>query len=215
MSEEVFRWISYFGIVFDFFPLIMLLIINKKVHREMRWALFFVIISWIISDCLSSILGTYGINNFIVYNIFSIVSTCLYLLLFYYLDKRKIFGLTLLGIGFAYVFFSVSFISLNESWFLPVPIIDIFTGIIPLVLSLLFFYNLFKSLRVPNLLEYPFYCINTAIMMHFGMTFFIYIFLEVIYLNNQTAMYLWLIVIISNIIYNILFTLGLWLMKRT
>jgi hypothetical protein len=94
-------------------------------------------------------------------------------------------------------------------------VIDVFTGIIPLVLSLLFFHNLFKSLRVPNLLEYPFYWINSAILLHFGVTFFTYIFYELFYFNIELSMYLWLIVIISNIVYNILFTRGLWLIKRT
>ncbi|MFT6443494.1 MAG: hypothetical protein ACJASQ_004076 [Crocinitomicaceae bacterium] len=181
----------------------------------MRWALFFIIISWIISDCLSIVLGTYSINNIIVHNIFNISSTCLYLLLFYFLEKSRLFGLVLLGIGIVYVFFSISFITMSESWFLPVPIIEIFTGIIPLVLSLLFFYTLFKSLRVVNLLQYPYYWINTAIILHFGVTFFTYIFLEVFYLDIELSMYLWLIIIISNIVYNILFTRGLWLMKRT
>jgi hypothetical protein len=215
MSDEVFNWLVDFGIISDFLPLIALLIILKKVHRKLWWTFFFISTFWIASDCLSVIFAHYSMNNFIIYNIYALVSTFVYLYLFIQLSENSIYRRLIWVICLIYELASVAALFYFNGWYSPAPIIDIFTGILPLIFSLLFFYDLFRSLRVPNLLAYPYYWINSAIMLHFGASFFAYVFLTVFYKNIVVLPYIWLIVLVSNIIYNILFVRGLWLMKRT
>jgi hypothetical protein len=214
MSNQIFRWISEVGILSDFIPLIILLIVFKKVHRYLWWTLFCIAFSWLLSDGLTWFFARKSMNTYIIYNCYAIVSTCFYVLLFYNLNQNHSFRKVLIVVSSLYVIFSVWYITFTQSWFKPVPIIDVFTGLLPLILSLLFFYELFKSLRVPNLLKYSYYWINTAVMVHFGVTFFAYIFMEVLYQKESLFQYIYLIIIISNFVYNILFARGLWLMKR-
>ena len=215
MSNQVFRWINEIGILSGFVPFMALFFVIKKVHHYMWWTLFCILLTWLLSDCLTWFFARKSMNTYIIYNCYAIISTCFYALLFYDLNQSRPFRKVLLVVFGVYVIFSVWYISASHSWFKPVPIIDIFTGLLPLILSLLFFYELFKSLRVPNLLKYPYYWINSAVMVHFGVTFFAYIFMEILYQKEDLFQYIYLIIIISNIVYNILFARGLWLMKRT
>lgn len=215
MSNQVFRWISEIGILSDFIPLIILLILFRKVHHYLWWTLFCITFSWLLSDCLTWFCARKSMNTYIIYNCYAIISTCFYVLLFYNLNQNRSFRKVLIVVSGLYVIFSVWYITYTQSWFKPVPVTDIFTGLFPLILSLLFFYELFKSLRVPNLLSYPYYWINAAVMVHFGVTFFAYIFMEILYQKEDLFQYIYLIIIVSNFVYNILFARGLWLMKRT
>ena len=181
----------------------------------MWWILFSIIFVWILCDCLCWILARESINTIVIVNIYDTVSTCLYILLFYSLNENKSFRLGLVFLATSYVLFAVTTITLMQSWFLPQPIVGLITILIPVVLSILFFYELLKNLKVDNLFKYPYYWIACAILFRFGMVFFTVIFTELIYLDMEVYKYIWLIVIFSSIIYNLLITKGIWLMRRT
>lgn len=215
MNDKILEIAGNIGLITDLFPFVVLFIVIGKVHHKMWWTLFFISFGWIASNQLAGLFADSGINNHIIFNIHALFSTFLYLYLFVQLNDSRIYrrlvGLTLI----IYEFTAIFALFYCDGWYSHAPIIDIFTGIIPLILSMLFFYDLFKSLREPNLLAYPYYWINSAIMVHFGVSFFSYIFFGVFSKNYELFSYIWLFVLFSNIIYNILFARGLWLMKRT
>jgi hypothetical protein len=215
MNDEALEFIWNIGLVSDIIPFIVLFTILSKIHRKMWWTLFFVSTSWMISDCLSGVFAFYSFNNHIIINIYTLVSTIVYLYLYTQMSSSLIYKRIVWAVNISCVGLSTIVLFFYNGWYSHAPIIDVFTGIIPLILSLLFFYDLFKSLRVPNLLAYPFYWINSAIMVHFGVTFYSFVFFGVFSDNIELFSYIWLFVLMSNIIYNILFARGLWLMKRT
>ena len=215
MIYEIFKVVSKIGLFSTLIPFILLFFIYSKTHRKSWWVLFFIVTTWLLSDSIGWILANYGKNSLIVYNISSIVSTCFYIWLFVILRKNRRFSTILLCVTVSYVSFALIYFMFWKSLYKPAPFVDTFSGLIPLVLSVMFFYDLLKSLREPNVLKYPYYWINTAIMVHFGVTFFAYLFLEFFYLDTNISMYLWLIIIFSNIIYNMLLAKGIWLIKRT
>lgn len=214
MSREVLFMFENIGISSSFIPFITLLILVNKIHHREWWILFFIIFTWLISECLNWALARNGINTIIIFNIYDIISTCFYIILFYSLNPKVVFQRFISILLLGYVLFSISFITLTHSWFVPQPIVGLVTILIPVVLSLLFFYELLKDLKVDNLFKYSYYWIVSAILFHFGMVFFTTLFTELIYLDDEVYKYTWLIVIFSNIIYNLLFARGIWLMKR-
>ncbi len=80
---------------------------------------------------------------------------------------------------------------------------------------IMYFYELLKNGEMVNLLTFPLFWISAGILLYVSVNLFLFIFGEFVLFNNSSEISkLWIIIqSISNIIYRILLTIGLWFSK--
>ena len=208
------RIISDIGVFSALIPMITLLLVYKKAHHKYWWALFCIAFIWVTAELLNWTLSKLHMNNIIIFHLFEILSILAYAYLFCQLIKNKFFRRLLIASVILIDLSIVYYLTINQMWFDVVMPITMICALVPLVLSIVYFFHLMFNSDKIKLLRYPFYWINSAILISFGMAFFTYIFIEKIIVNPELTMYLWPIISISNFIYNILFSKGVWLMKK-
>ncbi len=154
-------------------------------------------------------------NTFIVYHFYDSISTLLYLFLFYKAFPEKYNPRVLLILGGLYLSAFWGYVIFNDGIFMPITYTSVISALIPLFLTLINFYFIATEARFKRLLKEPFFWVNSAILIHFGVSLVSFISVEAILGYPVVQMYLWTILIISNIIHNILFSIGVWRMKET
>lgn len=215
MSVYSFDILLEISILAAFLPVILLLINIKSIFSRDGGVLFFLAILWLLIEILNYGFAIYGINTYLNLHIFDTLSTILYLAYFKTIFNSNFERRLLDIIGFVYVLVTVTSIIAMNAYFITVMTNLALTMTIPFILALLAFYRLAKEAKVTNLLAEPKYWINSAILIHFGMSIVGVLISDVMYDNLNLHLYIWPVVIISNIFYNILFSIGAWKMRRT
>lgn len=215
MSLFGFEILLNISIVSAFLPFAMLLSIKNSTFLNFKRVLLYLTSYWIITEAINFALAHSGRNTCLNVHIYDLISTLLYLMYFKHIFKSDSISKKLDIVGFAYVVVTSSMIIINDAYFETVLTNLALTMTIPFVLALLSFYKLAKEAKVDHLLSNPIYWINSAILMHFGMSITGVLISDIVYDNLNLHLYIWPVVIISNILYNILFTVGAWKMRQT
>lgn len=96
-----------------------------------------------------------------------------------------------------------------------IEVADIVEASLIIILSLFFFFKVFTDLEIPRLTDYPFFWVNSAFLIYFGTSFFIFLFNHVIKDFDETIIYFLAgIHHIINITYNILLTVAICKVKK-
>lgn len=91
-----------------------------------------------------------------------------------------------------------------------------FLTVYSILLSMYYFYSILIHVRIDNIIRHPFFWINSAILIYYGATFSITIFVEFVRSDDIKLTYsIWPIQLITTIIYNILISIGLWNLRKT
>lgn len=210
----MYSFITDCGIFSSLIPIIILLIVYKKAHRKHWWALFFIASLWASADLLNWTLSKFHLNNMIVFQLFGELSLIGYAIIFYRLNRNVLFRRILITSIVFIEIFLISHASLNHLWFEPNMINSMTSVFVPFILSIMFFFQLMLNPIETKLVRYPYYWISAAILIRFGMVFFTVIFIERIVGNRDLTVYLWPIISVSNVIYHVLFSRGVWLIKQ-
>ncbi len=191
-----------------FIPLILILIRRKPLWYLSSTKLFSAyIILDIIAWFLSFFLSSYGINTFIVTNSFT-VGEFLILSLFFIniLEFKSKRVLSIIAFVLTALFSLSVFFSQNTYFNIYT---QIFSNLLFIVLSLLFYYKIMREQKIENLLAYPHFYFNTGVLLYFASSIFIVIFSNYfLNLSEMSQMYLWTFHAIINFICYIIFAVG-------
>lgn len=203
-------WISIFSYIVP-----AVFILKSKVKLDVFFTLLFYSILCFATELTSlQFMSIYKNNNPVihVYTVLAFIAiSYLYHLLFKTVFIRNvILFLNLLFIPFAiYIFFHDSgFLEVNTSSYL---ILTLFT----VVLSSGYFYKVYTEMKIANLFQDGLFWINSAFLIYFSTTFYVSLFEDLIKsVSLQLFYYTWPIQLISTIIFNIILSRGIWLMKK-
>ena len=93
-------------------------------------------------------------------------------------------------------------------------VVSVASSVLLIGLSTFYFFKVFDEAVIPILTDFPFFWINSGILIGFGTSIFITIFLNLMLeLPLFMTQFLWLIQLISNILMNFCFAIALWKMK--
>lgn len=204
----------YGGVVSTILPLLFLILSDKAYHK-IWWALLYICIFWLASDLTTLVFSYYELNTFLVFNLFDIGSTVLLINLYWYAFEGNVIRSKLVHLSIFYVLSTTLVYSFFGGWFKPNPVCSFLTMLTPIFLSVYYFYSLLSEAEVKNLYKFYFFWINSAVLIHYGMSFFVNTFIHVFFMNQNVTMSLWPILMISNMIFNVTLTIGIWRMRRT
>lgn len=214
MSNYYYDLLADINSLSAFCPVIALVITKSKTRQDLRRVLYYLAVLWLFAECLNWILSAKGINNFLVLHSYDTLSTIGYLWLFKLVIPKYITKSVVVVIIVAYVSTIWLTIIFQDGYFETSTISNILTFVIPFLLSLLTFYSIAREAIIVDLMKEPIYWINAAIMIHFGLGLVANLSLEYVNTSVKLHLYIWPIVLASNIFHNIFFTVGVWKTNR-
>lgn len=189
-------------------PLSIAVINYRLLPRVLKWVAAFTFFS-LFTEVTMSLLSKKGINNLFLIHIYVVVEYIVFGYVYaYYLNSIKLRKPIYITIVLFTAFSIFNVICLNglkefNTYGLLVE------GALFIILSLLFFYKLFKDLEVGNLFTLPMFWINCAILIYFTANFMLFGLVELF--PKEVGSNLW-----DNIhttftgVYSILMAIGLW-----
>ena len=195
-------------------PLVFALTRFKTLNLTLRVLFIFLIISAVTEFLSFFLLDKNSDIIFAVQNIYTFLEyvflVCIYFLEYTSKTMRKI----ILYFSFAYLIGTIVILFLLNRF---TELNDVLNGInsfVMIALSVYFFYKIQSELNIPSLNQYPFFWFNCAILIYFGTSLILFLCGD--YLDKcdiKEFQVLWSLHFIGNIIYNILFAIGLWKAK--
>lgn len=84
-----------------------------------------------------------------------------------------------------------------------------------MLLALLFFYKLLRELSVARLELYPFFWINSGVLLYFASNFFVFLYSNyTLMYSQQTGIFIWFIHALFFILFNLFMMIGIWVAPR-
>ena len=93
--------------------------------------------------------------------------------------------------------------------------IKILESAILILLSLTYYYKLILEMKVFHLERHPFFWINTAILIYFSSSLFVFIYSNyLLYYSHQAGIQIWFIHSLFFILFNCILSIGLWIVPK-
>ena len=203
--------IGYSSILSVLIPLSFATIQWDKLPQDistLRWLL----IIGLISDVFGSILGSYGIHNLWVGDVFMFIQFSVLLYIFSRQFQRKnVFLAAFLSIVIfylsAFLFANQAIVTLVQS--------NAVDGLLLIVISVVFFYKLLSELKVSNIHRLPILWVSFATLFYYSWNFFVFLACGYLERDPDTFILFWMLHNVLNVIKNILFAIALWQSYRT
>lgn len=205
MSFSLF--IAYLSMLISILTLIYGILCSKYFSTELKYLLLLIFIS-VVSDGISYFFSVNRLNNSLAVNLYSIIEVLLYLKIYsvnFKSGKFKIFPIVVL-----FVLSTIIGVELFKGQLIEMPSVALMinSSISVMLLSILWFYRIFKNSEFSNLLKEPFFWINSSSLVYFSSSFFIFLFSN--YLSSIGAVSLWVLHNTLHIIYFVIIIIGFW-----
>lgn len=214
MNEAFYSILIDADVVSSLIPIFALFLTGNKTRLKLRRVLYYLAVVWALAEFINWVFYLNGKNNLIVVHIYDSLSTIGYYYFFYMVAPAFISRKIFVTLSVSYLVLIWGTIVWTDSYDKSLILSNIITFVIPVILSLCVFYSISKEARIENLLDEPIYWINSAILIHFGFGLCANISLDFIIKSPDLQMNIWPLVLISNLIHNIVFTIGVWKTNR-
>ena len=203
----ILAYVSLFSILL---PSGMVFFTWNKLSHSLKIICGFILLTLIL-EIIAERLNAYGINNYVIFHLFTFGGSIFLMLYYRSLIQNKVFRNLVLIILIAFLLFSIIsdifWVSLNAH-----PSMVRYTEcIIQMVLCLFFFVDLFQKSDVKNLIYYPHYWMVSGFLLYFSGTFFMNLTGDIAVMTKQMGFNGYFIHSILNIFLNIIYTIVLWL----
>lgn len=197
-------------------PLLFVVKRYKAFSTQLK-ALFIYLIGALFIEIIMPLLPILDVTHFytpvqLSFAIFEFIMIAYIFWLEFYKRSLKI---TIIGFVIAYLIgLIITFIFTNTTGNV-IDVADIMEASFIIILSIIFFFNVFTDLEIPKLTNYPFFWLNSAFLVYFGTAFFLFLFNNAAKDFDKAIVYfLTAIHHIVNIAYNILITIAICKVKK-
>jgi hypothetical protein len=212
----LYNLVFYFSIGSVSVPFVCCLIKLRTLNRTLRVLFIYVMVA-AATELLSLHLAvTKNVSAYnAVQNSFTLLE-CTLLSFIYYLEFKRLLSrriilillLAYLVIAFCALFYVTGFTQPNN-------IISTLESCLMIGLATSFFYKVNSELNIPRLKEYYFFWLNSAVLIYFSTSFFLFLFDEYLSKYGFKSFYLlYGVHELTNIACNILFAIGIWKTKK-
>lgn len=207
-------WVSFLSYLLPIFFLLNNLVRNKT-ERKVQSVLFLYVLLSILTEITNLVVVRMIHNNNPVVHVYTILAFVVIAYLYreflkvkFYYNYFYLIIFTYCGFSFYYSIYWIGFFNVNVISYL---ILTIFS----IILSSYYFYKVYFEMSVPNLFQNGHFWINSAFLIYFSSTFYLSLFEEIIQsVDINLFYYTWPIQLISTIIFNVILSRGIWLMRK-
>lgn len=211
-----FDWFSLLTEIAHLTPIIPIAVLLLRKSRIQN-TLFWILLSMLLVDIVTDVIGVRGVVSGFALEILMHFHSLLAGLLVFGLfkwefnDKGLSRIINWIAIFYTGYFFYFLYVRVTTQTLLLDPyILLLITG---MGLALFFFYRILKKLEIPNLLDYPFFWLNTAILLYYGTTIGNTLAADMAVIVEPWSKYVWTIQFGSTIMYNLVIAYGVWVKK--
>jgi hypothetical protein len=216
MTKLLYDVLENTSIAISIVPLLCLGLTWKRAGTPLRWLFFILLAVELIAELFNRFLSWNHINNSFIWHIYTVLYSILLFLIFknYFSSIKAIGWFRLMPI---IVLISGLFEGLIDQGYLEVNTITyLLLCVQSIIYSLVFFYDLINEARIKNLKLYSPFWINSGVLFFFGTTFCLTLFEGyILKFNADLLYYTWSVQLIANIVYHLILSRGIWLMRRT
>jgi hypothetical protein len=180
-------------------------------------ALFIYLIGALIVEIVMPVLPLFELTHLYisVQLSFAIFEFLMISIIFWFEFRKRALKITIIGFVIAYLIGLIITFILTNSAGNVIDVADIMEASFVIMLSIIFFFNVFTDLEIPTLTNYPFFWLNSAFLVYFGVAFFLFLFNNAAKDFDKAIVYfLTAIHHIVNITYNILITIAICKVKK-
>ncbi len=205
------RYLSIFSVLA---PILVGVINYRTLNLTLR-VLFFYLTFAAITDITSLILSFYNEQNFLIRNLYTFLE-CTFIVLIYYLKTDKLSYKKLLTYSYcAFLLIAILTMWVNRGFNRLDSVLNATEAFIVVTSGLFYFYFLMSDRDTSKMKESYFVWINSALIIYFGMVFFLFLFNEYLNKNGMKTYYSFQAFhLVNSIVYNILLAIGICKARR-
>jgi hypothetical protein len=179
-------------------------------------AIYAVIVIGAMTELFNIISVQGGGENIIWMNIYMLFETIGVSVFFFKSDHFEKLGKRVISLSIlALLLTMLGYMSFQESWSGMNPVLTTLESFFVIILSLSLFWNLLVQQRIERIAKSPIFWINSALIIYFSGSVFLFIFSEYLVENDPNAfLQIWGLHSIFNITFNVLLTVGFIHSKR-
>jgi len=168
--------------------------------------------------CLAAELTTRALwhfekNNLWVSHVFTPIESTL-LLLFFAKKFKKVISKLILVLAACFVVLAVVNMFFFDSLFRMNALAKSIECVLLIGVSLLLWVKVMKDLKIQRLMSTTVFWINSAVLLYFSSTVLLFIFSQLILKSQELSIWIWTFHFVFMVIYYVLFSIGLWKIKR-
>ncbi len=187
---------------------------TKTLNRQLRVLFLYCILS-ALTELINYLLAVNGTHNYPVRNIFTIAE-CNLILFIYFLQFEEMKIRVLIFSFFILFAFLCVFVLISKGLNQNDNILTSCESCFFIILPLIYFYKDFVERNVPLFTEDRFFWINSAFMVYFGISFFLFLFSGFIEKTDAVVFKFFKgVYLVTNISYNVFLSLGVWKTKES
>jgi hypothetical protein len=213
---ELYNLVFYFSIGSVTIPFTSCLIKLKTLNQTLRVLFIYVMVAAATELLSLQLAVTKNVSAYhAVQNSFTLLE-CLLLGFIYYMEfKQRLSRRIILLLLLAYLVVAFWTLLYITGFSQPNNIISTLESCLMIGLATSFFYKVNSELNIPRLKEYYFFWLNSAVLIYFSTSFFLFLFDEYLSKYGFKSFYLlYGVHELTNIACNILFAIGIWKTKR-
>jgi hypothetical protein len=199
--------LSFLSLGSGIFPVIAALYNYRRLDKVLKIAAGYFVLS-VLSDLVLQLLKTLGVpNNWPAIHIYIALSVAVLGAMYYYAFFNEAFKkIILIGAGLVFLFDMANMVFIETIWDYP-SLANTILSIMVICFSLLYFYQLLARPEFVHIEKMPLFWINAGMIFYFSINIFLFMLFKRMLSEHQEGFYM--INNITNIIANILFTVGL------
>ncbi|MDX2174387.1 MAG: hypothetical protein SFY56_14895 [Bacteroidota bacterium] len=198
-------------------PIVPILYCIKKrsAFNNQLKALFLYIVVAIVVDVFSAVFNSFKINRLPLQLCFDIFELLIISYLYWLQFNNRVLKFTIVSFVGIYLISIVYFFLTHQNIENIINYADVIEASIIIILSLIFFFKVLADLEIPKLTAYPFFWFNSAFLLYFGTSFFLFLFNNNLRSFNETiVLFLNAIHLLMNICFNTILSIGLCKVKK-
>jgi hypothetical protein len=207
-------WISFSSYLIPIF-LLAFLKSKFKTERDLLSVLFVYLTLSVLTEIINLVFIDLFKNNNPVIHFYTLFAFLILTYFYKLLLKDKVFDKMFKPTVFLFCVCSIIY-SIYIKGLMNVNVISYLTFAIFMIFnSAYYFYKVYTEMKVSNLFQDGLFWINSAFLIYFSSTFYVSLFEDVIKsVDLNLFYYTWPIQLVSTIIFNIILSKGIWLMRK-
>jgi len=210
---EIIYWISFTSYLIPI--LLLVYVITRKTERKLLSVLLFYLVLSVITEIINLIFIELFKNNNPVIHFYTLIGFVNLAYLYKLLFKSKVFDNLYLPISIIFcvlsLYYSFKLKGLMDVNVFPYLIFTIFM----VFSSAYYFYKIYTEMKISNLFQDGLFWVNSAFLIYFSSTFYVSLFEDIIKsVDLNLFYYTWPIQLVSTIIFNVILSRGIWLMRK-
>lgn len=194
---------------------VYLLLKDKTLSRILKVLSLFLVLSLATEFVSFYVINIQHKDNKWVLNLYTLICQLNLSLFYWMLNQSRLIRIFVLTFNIVFLFLFICNIQMFNSQVFDNQLAYILSSLFLITISVLYFKKIYFEMKIANLFQDGLFWVNSAFLIYFSSTFYVSLFEEYIRSEDLNLLYYtWPIQLVSTIIFNVILSRGIWLMRK-